>query len=59
MLTSILQNKPHDSVALKLIDGQFYSYQQLIDLVDLMASKLSSHGVKSGMLVNIVIDNSI
>ena len=59
MLTSILQNKPHDSVALKLIDGQFYSYQQLIDLVDQMASKLSSHGVKSGMLVNIVIDNSI
>ncbi|MBR61407.1 MAG: AMP-dependent synthetase [Dehalococcoidia bacterium] len=59
MLTSILQNKPHDAVAIKLTDGEFYSYKQLLDLVDDMASKLSSNGVKPGKVVNIVIDNSI
>jgi len=59
MLTSILENKPYGSIGVKLIDGESYSYQNLTGLVDEMASKLSSHGVKSGTVVNIVIDNSI
>ena len=59
MLTSILENKTQGSVGVKLIDGESYSYQKLRSLVDEMASKLSSHGVKSEMVVNIVIENSI
>ena len=59
MLTSILENKPYGSIGVKLIDGESYSYQNLTGLVDEMASKLSSIGVKSGTVVNIVIDNSI
>ena len=54
MLTSILENKPYGSIGVKLIDGESYSYQNLTGLVDEMASKLSSHGVKSGTVVKIV-----
>ena len=59
MLLTILEQKPIDSIAVKLSDGEAYSYQDLINLVDAMASKLSGHGVKPGMVINIVIENSI
>ena len=50
MLTSILENKPYGSIGVKLIDGESYSYQNLTDLVDEMAAKLSSHGVKLSLI---------